>query len=81
MSSGDISPNQNGPRSGTTTGFLLDSNRWYIVYLKFVFEKGKILKKKIARKKDAYKIMSMLRVHANALICSNMVLTYFRISD
>ena len=37
MSSGD-----NGPRSGTTTGFLLDPNRQYIVYLKFVFEKGKI---------------------------------------
>ena len=53
MSSGDFSPNQNGPRSGTTTGILLDSNRWYIVYLKFVFEKGKIKKKKIARKKDA----------------------------
>ena len=66
MSSGDFSPNQNGPRSGTTTGFLLDSNRWYIVYLKFVFEKGKFFKKKIARKKDAYKIMSMLRVHAYA---------------
>ena len=66
MSSGDFPPIQNGPRSGTTTGFLLDSNRWYIVYLKFVFEKGKIKKKKIARKKDAYKIMSMLRVHAYA---------------
>ena len=51
MSSGDFSPNQNGARSGTTTGFLLDSNRWYIAYLKFVFEKGKIKKKKIARKK------------------------------
>ena len=53
MSSGDFSPNQNGPRSGTTTGFLSDSNRWYIVYLKFVHEKGKIKKKKkkIARKK------------------------------
>ena len=49
MSSGDFSPNQNGPRSGTTTGFLLDSNRWYIVYLKFVFEKGKIKKKKKKR--------------------------------
>ena len=67
MSSGAFSPNQNGPRSGTTTGFLLDSNRWYIVYLKFVFEKGKIKKKKkIARKKDAYKIVAMLRVHAYA---------------
>ena len=67
MSSGDFSPNQNGPRSGTTTGFLLDSNRWYIVYLKFVFEKGKTKKKKkIARKKDAYKIVAMLRVHAYA---------------
>ena len=44
---------------------LLDSNRWYIVYLKFVFEKGKI-KKKMQEKKDAYKIMSMLRVHAYA---------------
>ena len=67
MSSGDFPPIQNGPRSGTTTGFLLDSNRWYIIYLKFVFEKGKIKKKKeIARKKDAYKIMSMLRVHAYA---------------
>ena len=65
MSSGDFSPNQNGPRSGTTTGFLLDSNRWYIVYLKFVFEKGRI-KKKNARKKDAYKIVAMLRVHAYA---------------
>ena len=54
MSPGDISPNQNGPRSGTTTGFLLDPNRWYIVYLKFVFEKGKINNKKIERKKDAY---------------------------
>ena len=60
MSSGDFSP-----RSGRTTGFLLDPNRWYIVYLKFVFEKGKI-KKKNERKKDAYKIMSMLRVHAYA---------------
>ena len=66
MSSGDFFPLQNGPRSGTKAGFLLDSNRWYIVYLKFVFEKGKIKKKKIARKKDAYKIMSMLRVHAYA---------------
>ena len=72
MSSGDLSPpppppNQNGPRSGTTMGFLLDSNRWYIVYLKFVFEKGKIIKKKIARKKkDAYKIVAMLRVRAYA---------------
>ena len=67
MSSGDFSPNQNGPRSGTTTGFLLDSNRWYIVYLKFVFEKGKIKKKKrLQEKKNAYKIMSMLRVHAYA---------------
>ena len=67
MSSGDFSPNQNGPRSGTTTGFLLDSNRWYIVYLKFVFGKGKTKKKKkIARKKDAYKIVAMLRVHAYA---------------
>ena len=46
MSSGDFSLKQNGPRSGTTTGFLLDSNRWYIVYLKFVFDKGKISKKK-----------------------------------
>ena len=35
-----------------------------------ISEKSKILKKKIERKKDAYKIMSMLRVHAyaNALI-------------
>ena len=66
MSSGDFSPNQNGPRSGTTTGFLLDSNRWDIVYLKFVFEKGKIKKKRLQEKKDAYKIMSMLRVHAYA---------------
>ena len=56
MSSGDFSPIQNGPRSGTTTGFLLGSNRWYIVYLKFVFEKGKLfLKKKIARKKTLIK--------------------------
>ena len=66
MSSGDFSSNQNVPRSGTTTGFLLDSNRWYIAYLKFVFKKGKIKKKKIARKKDAYKIVAMLRVHAYA---------------
>ena len=66
MSSCDFSPNQNGPRSGSTTGFLLDSNRWYIVYLKFVFEKGRIKKKKIARKKDAYKRVAMLRVHAYA---------------
>ena len=67
MSSGDFSPIQNGPRSGTTTGFLLDSNRWYIVYLKFVFEKGKIKKKKrLQEKKNAYKIMSMLRVHGYA---------------
>ena len=51
MSSGDFSPKQNGPRSGTTTGFLLDSNRWYIVYLKFVFEKGKIKKKRLKEKK------------------------------
>ena len=65
MSSGDFSPNQNGPRSGTTTGFLLDSNRWFIVYLKFFLKKVK-LKKKIARKKDAYKIVAMLRVHAYA---------------
>ena len=55
MSSGDISPNQNGPRSGTTTGFLLDSNRWYIVYLKFVFEKGKIKKKRLQEKKTLKK--------------------------
>ena len=55
MSSGDFSPNQNGPRSGTTTGFLLDSNRWYIVYLKFLFEKGRNLKKKIAIKKTLIK--------------------------
>ena len=66
MSSGDFSPIQNGPRSGTTTRFLLDSNRWYIVYLKFVFEKGKIKKKRLQEKKNAYKIMSMLCVHAYA---------------
>ena len=64
MSSGDFSPKQNGPRSGTTTGFSFDSNRWYIVYLKFVFEKGKILKKRLQEKKTLKKIMSMLRVHA-----------------
>ena len=51
MSSGDFSPIQNGPRSGTTTGFLFDSNRWYIEYLKFVFEKGKIKKKKRLQEK------------------------------
>ena len=50
MSSGDFSPKQNGLRSGETTGFLLDPNRWYIVYLKSVFGKGKIKKKKIERK-------------------------------
>ena len=66
MSSGDFSPKQNGPRSGTTTGFLLDPNRRYILYLKFVFEKGKIKKKRLKEKKDAYKMMSMLRVHAYA---------------
>ena len=27
MLSGDFSPKPNGPRSGTTTGFLLDPNR------------------------------------------------------
>ena len=53
------------PDQARQRDFLLDPNRWYIVYLKFVFEKGKI-KKKIERKKDAYKIMSMLRVHAYA---------------
>ena len=52
MSSEDFSTKQNGPRSGTTTEFfLLDSNRWYIVYLNFVFEKGKFLKKKDCKKK------------------------------
>ena len=55
MSSGDFSPKQNGPRSGTTTGFLLDPNRWYIVYLKFVFEKGKIKKKRLKEKKTLTK--------------------------
>ena len=54
------------PDQARQRDFLFDSNRWYIVYLKFVFEKGKFKKKKIARKKDAYKIMSMLRVHAYA---------------
>ena len=53
------------PDQARQRDFLLDPNRWYIVYLKFVFENGKI-KKKIERKKDAYKIMSMLRVHAYA---------------
>ena len=55
MSSGDFSPKQNGPRSGTITGFLLDPNRWYIVYLKFVFEKGKIKKKRLKEKKTLIK--------------------------
>ena len=55
MSSGDFSPIQNGPRSGTTTGFLLDSNRWYIVYLKFVFEKGKIKEKRLQENKTLIK--------------------------
>ena len=68
---------QNGPRSGTTTGFLLDPNRWYIVYLK----KSKNFKKRLKEKKDAYKIMSMLRVHAYAGKCSHIVVTYFRIRD
>ena len=55
------------PDQARQRDFLLDSNRWYIVYLKFVFEKGKIKKKKrLQEKKDAYKIMSMLRVHAYA---------------
>ena len=31
----------------------------YILYLKFVLKKVKLKKKKIERKKDAYKIMSM----------------------
>ena len=55
MSSGDFSPKQNGPRSGTTTGFSFDSNRWYIVYLEFVFEKGKIFKKRLQEKKTLIK--------------------------
>ena len=55
MSSGDFSPKQNGPRSGTTTGFLLDPNRWYIVYLKFVFEKAKIKKKRLKEEKTLIK--------------------------
>ena len=51
MSSTKMDPDQARQRD-----FLLDSNRWYIVYPKFVFEKGKKKKKKkIARKKDAYK--------------------------
>ena len=33
-----IFPKQDGPRSG----FLLDPNRWYIVYLKIFFLKSKI---------------------------------------
>ena len=41
------------------TGFLLDPNRWYIVYLKIFFEKVN-LKKKRKGKKDAYKIMSKI---------------------
>ena len=55
MSSGDFPPTKNGPRSGTTTGFLLDSNRWYIVYLKFVFEKVKFRKKRLQEKKTLIK--------------------------
>ena len=58
MSSGDFSPKQNGPRSGTTTGFFIGSKQ--MIYLKFVFEKGKIKKKRLKEKKDAYKIMPML---------------------
>ena len=54
------------PDQARQRDFLLDPNRWYIVYLKFVFEKGKIKKKRMKEKKDAYKIMSMLRVHAYA---------------
>ena len=55
MSSGDFPPTKMDPDQARQRDFLLDSNRWYIVYLKFVFEKGKKKKKKIARKKDAYK--------------------------
>ena len=51
MSSGDFSPTKMDPDQARQRDFLLDSNRWYIAYLKFVFEKGKIKKKKIARKK------------------------------
>ena len=40
------------PDQARQRDFLLDPNRWYIVYLKFVFEKRKIIKKKIERKKE-----------------------------
>ena len=39
------------PDQARQRDFLLDSNRWYIVYLKFVFEKGKIKKKRLKEKK------------------------------
>ena len=42
MSSGDFPPTKMDPDQARHRDFLLDSNRWYIVYLNFVFEKGKI---------------------------------------
>ena len=46
-----------------------------------ISKKSKNFKKRLKEKKDAYKIMSMLRVHAYAGKCSHMVVTYFRIRD
>ena len=63
MSSGDFSTNQNGPRSGTTTGFFIGFKQ---MVRNLFLKKVKLKKKKIARNKDAYKTMSMLRVHAYA---------------
>ena len=46
MSSTKMDPDQARQRD-----FLLDSNRWYIVYPEFVFEKGKKKKKKRLQEK------------------------------
>ena len=43
--------NKMDPDQARQRDFLLDPNRWYIVYLKFVFEKGKIKKKRLKEKK------------------------------
>ena len=72
------------PDQARQQDFLLDPNRWYIIYLKFVFEKGKFKKKRLKEKKTLIKYHQCcvcMHMHANALICSHMVLTYFLISD
>ena len=43
------------PDQARQRDFLLDPNRWYIVYLNFVFEKGKIKKKRLIEKKTLIK--------------------------